>query len=182
VAVWLIPPFRQSKTRFFLYFLILALSDPVNIGSFYIFHTGIWTGNVLTSCFSLITLLETQRIKKNIILIIIYVAIIFYFLINSNMNGMRLLTGINLFFVLLLFANDFVISLKNNASINLFYIAVLLYNMTNFTKVIFSFSHIKTGFIYFYITTFFQIFIALYFSFYNVKNSKCLALFGKETV
>jgi len=181
VVVWLIPPIRQYRTRYFLYFLVLALSDPINISSFYIFHTGIWTGNVLTSCFSLIALLKRQRIKKNLTPIAAYIFIVFYLMYNTNMNGMRILTGINMFLILLMFVNDFVVSLKYHASINLFYIAVLLYNIANFIKVIFSFSHVKTGFIYFYITTFFQIFIAVYFSFFNVKNSRRLSLFSSET-
>ena len=182
IAVWLIPPFRQYKTPYFLYFLILALSDPLNITSFYIFHSGIWTGNVLASCFSVIALLKLQKIKRNIIPLTIYVAVIFFLLISINMNGMRILTALNLFLILLFFANDFVVSLKNNVSINLFYIVIILYNMANFTKIIFSLSYAKNRFLYFSATTFFQIFIAVYFSFCNVKNSKQLLLFGKETV
>jgi hypothetical protein len=147
IAAWLIPPFRQYKTSYFLYFLVLALSDPLNIISYYVFHSGIWIGNVIASCLSVVALLKPEKIKKNIIPLIVYISIIFYLLFNTDMAGMRILTGVNMFFILIFFANDFVVSLKSNASLNLFFVVIMLYNIANFTKVVFSLSHVKTGFL-----------------------------------
>jgi hypothetical protein len=62
--------------------------------------------------------------------------------------------------------------LVQTGNINLFYVVLILYMLTIILKYITVIFDLSTGVIYFYLTSAFQILIALFFILYNIKDSK----------
>jgi hypothetical protein len=172
VIVWIFPPFRQYNTRYFPYFLVLALADPFTILIHEILNADLWHGHDITTAASIVMLLSRNKIGLIIPLSLGFIiAFIFIFPLADNIM-LHNIMAFNLVVIMFIVARDLVVDVKETETVNIFYAMLLLYNISGVMKVLFSVSHGKTGYLYFFITNFFQIFLAIFFSFYNSNNSK----------
>jgi len=179
---WLFPPFKQYKTDYFYYFLCLALSDPISAIIPYL-KGYIWQGHVVFSSILILTLLKEKTLKKFSPLILIIFTALFYLILKVQHPVLQNIVVFNVVIITIMIAKRFVISVRETESLNLFYMVVVLYNFSTIMKILFRVNHGSTGYLYFFLTNFFQIFIAIYFSFYNVNNAKKIKLFrGGEVI
>jgi len=168
VAAWLLPPFRQWDCKYFLYFLILALSDPIiliaeSLGTFdstpfYLF----------VSTFILIALI--RKISLFLILIIDLIASIYL-----TFPEIKVITFLIHFVILLFFLREFIIIISTDSKIVIFYLILVLYEASVLFKFAASYMEVA-GYLFYYITTAFEVFIAVFFAIYNEKNSPVIKL------
>jgi hypothetical protein len=168
LIVWLIPPLRQKGCRYFLFFLLLALSDPGWFILNYIQHNDSSFYYLIISTLILAAVLN----KNQLLLLLIPMSFIKIFLNNPEI---RIFTIIIHFILLLYFLREFLLIISRESRIVLFNLILLLYE----ASVLFKFSasyFITAGYLFFYITTAFEILIAVFFSLVNEKNSPVLKL------
>ena len=168
--VWLFIPIRQYKTRFFLFFLLLALYDPVFISAYYLFKVDISVLYLLGSCLLLYAVLFNIKAKtKYIITIFIFIVItIVAFYIPTKVVIVQLIIHLLIFFS---FLKIFTISYSDTRKLSVFFLILLSYEFSLLLKFFIYLTEFEMGMMYFHLTTVFQILIGLFFLFINEKNS-----------
>ena len=169
LVCWLLPPFRQFKGRFFYYFLIMALSDPINIFCLEVIKTPLYSIHSAAGLLLIISLIFNSDGFRNKTLVI-------FPLISGFTLGLIYLTNF-LYLLLILHIIIFLLLLKiailpiyQKNIINLFYFVLLFYELSivlNLTLITGS-SNIKI--ILFFSTLFFQVLIALFFTIFTEKS------------
>jgi hypothetical protein len=172
VLAWLFPPFRQYKTRYVFYFIALALADPLSLLFFQIIDMNLWQGHAISTSIYIILLLFGGKTKKVVIFSIIIFWIMLLFYAGASDITLHNVVAFNFFIILFIISKNFIVNIKETESINLFFVVLLLYNISGVMKVLFRLNYSNTGYLYFFLTNFFQIFIAIYFTVYNVNNAK----------
>jgi hypothetical protein len=168
ILAWLLPPLRQKGHKYFLYFLILALSDPVR-ALLNLIHPFDATSYYLV--ISTLTLIAILR-KKFYYILLLLVALIIIFFNNYEIGVFSFLVH---FVIILLFLKDLIILISGENVINIFNLVLVLYEASVLFKFAATYFSIG-GYLFFYITTAFEIFIAIFFTIYNEKNSPVIKL------
>ncbi len=167
VLIWLFPPIRQYRTNFFVFFLILAIIDPISFLYRYLFAETITFGFYIYANFLLLmSLLDISTIKKNIFLFgsmgLILLGIIIFSNFTNNQSLIILLAF--QFLILAVILKKFIVNYVFDKRINLFYVILVFYLLTIITK----FFNVLTGFAdataFFLITSIAQIIFGLFFS------------------
>jgi len=118
LLAWLLPPFKQYKTKYFLYFLILAFGDPTVILLHYLFQVK-YQLLAIPIHLLLITVIIRNRVYKLIIVItaIVMIFIGTYYQIGreSQIMGILVLQVI----IMLIFVYDWIKYLDNKPDIPL---------------------------------------------------------------
>lgn len=173
IIVWFFPAIRQYKTKYFWFFLILALSDPI----VYILRTTlIYNPSFYFYVFISFLLIISLQDKDFIIrarlfwLSIFILTIIGFFLDISNNSQLLLLLFTNSIILFILLRN-YIVEFVNKKN-NLFLLFLVIYQLTNISK----FLNLLLGFAdataFFIITSIFQIAFGLFFSIFREDNSK----------
>lgn len=171
VFVWLLPPFKQYRTDYFYFFLILAIADPFKL----IFYYAGDYSPVDISFFFLTLLCFSLFIPliKRYYLAIIILALIFSYLGNHLSTTVGYFTKVLAYsYLLVVFMMRMSKQLVQFGIINIFYFVIILYTLSIILKFITLIFDLNTGTIYFYLTSAFQILIALFFIFFNVDDKK----------
>jgi hypothetical protein len=170
-GVWLLPVFRQYKGNYFYYFLILALSDPLNI--FFGSVLGILQGGHIHSVLSILIFYSIgttgQNFLKNWIFHLIFILCFLYVLFFMETQPQLVL--VIHFLVLYKFIKNAIIHLHNTNLLNFFYLILIFYEITLIVNLIVLIGRTDTGYILFYITASFQILIALFFAIFREDSS-----------
>jgi hypothetical protein len=178
IIAWMIPPIRQRQTEFFFYFLLLALSDPVTaIMQYLVPGFELWQGHVIFSSFWILSLIKEKTLKRFSPLIFVIFISLLYLVIKVQHPILQNIVALNIVIITVLITKKFVISIRETEALNIFYMVLILYNFSTIMKILFRINHGDTGYLYFFLTNFFQIFIAIFFTFYNVNNAKKIKLF-----
>lgn len=172
--IWLIVPVRQYKTKYFLYFLILGVLDPIYITSFYLFKVNVETifllGTGLLTFGAFINFNIKYRLVLSSIITILCLASILYY--------KEYYLEIELIIHLAIFFNFFAILLKDfsmHRDIKYFSLLLVLYEISLLVKFYLTFSQTQLGPSYFHFTSIIQIIIGIFFLFINEKNSKSIS-------
>jgi hypothetical protein len=180
ILIWFFPPFKQYKSEYFIFFLILAFADPVNalLNIFLAIKT--IQVNLVITFLLILSLLDRNRLKKNWIVFTILFIVLLTALANFPIKAVY---GIKIFLsciILFIILKDTILYLNKNRTINLFFLIFILYEITIIIKYIYTTSRTPTGVIYFYTTSFFEFFIGLYFCFFNKENSPKFKLIKEQ--
>ncbi len=119
------------------------------------------------------TLLLAAVIRNKYLLLLLIPAILTGFFLNTA--EIRVFTIILHFAILIFFLKEFILIISRESKIVLFNLVILLYE----ASVIFKFSasyFLTGGYLFFYLTTAFEILIAVFFTFINEKNSPSFKL------
>lgn len=162
MVAWLLPLFRQRGCRYFLYFFFLAISDPI-ITIIRLFHPLDATLYYLV----ISTLLLISLIKKRELLLLLVV--VFFLSLYLNNPELRFFNLLVHFAILLYFLKELLVIISKESKIVIFNLILVLYEVTLLFKI--AASYLNTGYLFYYLTTAFEIFIAIFFMFYNEKNS-----------
>lgn len=169
IVVWLIPPFRQYKGKFFFFFLILALMDPVVLAYSQTITKA--SSIQLTTFFVFllfISVLPHELIKKNKSLFIalsVLIIIMAFFGLNHAQNFVLLILLHSSIFLIIL--KIFITNYVQLGKVSLFYLIFIFYELTNILKLL----NVLLGFAdaigLFILTTIAQIIFGLFFSVYK---------------
>ena len=179
VLIWLFPPVRQYRTEYFLFFLILAIADPVGALLNIFLAVKPIHENLVITFLLIIALVDTERLKKRWIFVFLSFLILMtamIFLPFKSMYGIKILLSSIVLFIIL---KNALLYFNQKQTINLFFLVLILYEITIIIKFIYTASRTHTGTVYFY-TTFFEFFIGIFFSFFNKNNSPDFKLIKEE--
>jgi hypothetical protein len=174
ILIWLIPPFKQLKGGYFLYFLILGYSDPLAI-MLLRFRIDVQFVHIITA-------------------FLVTISVLYY---NKNLNlkwiaALFLLLGLSLWkagvenrylyfiiFHIIIYLQILIPSIKEfylKHQINLYFTVLMIYELSTILKYIAVTYNYFTGIYLFYLTSVFEMFVALFFIFFNLQNSPNIKL------
>ena len=175
IIFWLLPPFRQLRGGYFLFFLLLGYSDPLAQFMLWAFRLN---SNYVHSVIALLICYTVLYYNKN--LNYKWVVALFLILLLSFCLGIkeiRLLTFIGfhlIIFVQILITTTKEIYLKHR--INIYFSVLLIYELSVILRFIALVNNYASGIYFFYLTGVFEMFICLFFIFYNLENSPVIKL------
>lgn len=170
MALWLMPPFRQYKSKYFSFFLVLSLGDPATM---LLYSTGLLpSGGVHFFILSIFMFLSYDnfapvRKKKLLEFLVVLLCIVLFFLTKNANYGVLLLN----FALLILFLKDAILHTAKYYEINFFYFVLVLYELSlilKFISIVSSFYN----YTYFYLTTVVEMLLAVFFIFYREDKPK----------
>ncbi|QQS35277.1 MAG: hypothetical protein IPM56_13620 [Ignavibacteriales bacterium] len=175
---WLFVPFRQYRTRFFLPFLLLALSDPIYIAFYELVPVKTDDYYLVMSIIFLYLMMFDVKTKTRIGVVIFFVltSIPFFMISNLSTEILTLVIHAVIFIVLLrILAVHF--SLHRN--ILIFHLVLVIYEFTLLLKFFVSITNVEVGAVYYIVTSYIQILFAIFFLIIN-ENSKPKISFEKQ--
>ena len=172
IFIWLVPPFRQFRTKYFLFFLILALADPLQLFFLFVVHISI---DMLRPVIAFIAFISLIKRDKKILIISLGVVLIYLLIMNSLTTLELLIVGIIIqTLILLTVIYDFLMFTSEFKAINLFLVILIMYQVMVVYKFIASILDVHNGVVIFYLSTFLQIIFCVLFTIFNVNSKKFL--------
>lgn len=174
IFVWLLPPLRQRNTRFFYYFLILAMADLVGLTMNEYLRISFSDYYILISFCLFLALQKTDFLKKKSVLFIclgLLVIILSFLNIGSNLY-VFFFTFLHLMIIfrILYF---FVMEVSQKQTIGFFYLVLAFYEFTVLLKFLnFLFELKVEAHTYFYITTGFELLVGIFFTTFREDSQK----------
>lgn len=169
MIIWLIPPVRNLSTKYFFYFFILAIEDPLVVFVLSKFHL---VHNLLLPFFTLL-LLYSLVDKKSKKLVMMTFVVFFILVLTFDVSfQIAMLSNVLLhFFILGIIISDFLSYFDNHQSINFFLLLLISYEFIGISKNLLWLLDLTKGIVIFYSGAFFQIFLGITFTIWNVNNS-----------
>lgn len=171
--VWLFPPIRQFRTKYFYFFLFLAILGPISRIIRQVFESNSNIHLIIFTVLTLLSLFEISRIKSKWHIVSLSLA---FSLFLSYIKPIEFIDVTIIFFTLLIIS---IVLLKrtieytiSEKAINVFQVVLIFYFLTNITKfinVIFCFTDAPA---YFSLTNIIQSIIAVFFCIFTVESSK----------
>lgn len=160
--VWSLPPFRQYKGKFFNYFLILAISDPLGV---FLIKLGYRNNYSVYAVAAAATLLSVMALNKNISRMPAMYFILFTMAAGVFMPlvEVKLLIAAILIVLIYYFIRYMIIFVGKHGRVNFFHVLFLVYNVSLTFKLINIALELQKGQLYFYFTTGFEIILGILF-------------------
>ena len=180
LIVWIIVPIRQIKGTFFLFFLALIGGDIVTIIARFVFHSKTNIFYVISGLLCLISIQDKNISKLSKILLLslclISLALELYDIEFKQEFFKQQFSIMNLvdFLIFLKFLKIFIFKLVNEKSINFFLICLIFYQLTALIKILNFIGGAANASEYFIITTFFEIFIGLFFCIFKDDDPRIM--------
>ena len=175
ILVWIFPAIRQYKTRYFGFFLLLAVSDPVV--EFFRYILKIKSFDVIyLMVFSLafIALFKGSIIRKYWILLLWPLFPLLYSLFFREYQFYQLLLNVFLISIFLKFCYDLIGDTTKNNRIDFFLVVLIFYALTLITKVDSTYTDLSQNYYYFKITNILDVIIGLFFVIFRYGNPKLI--------
>lgn len=172
IIVWLFPPLRQWNRKYFYFFLILALADPISITITLFIRKPIHFYFPLVSIILLLSIINYKDIfiiRRNLFIyfITIIAIVISLFFVHS-----KLLVVLIHFIISIIFIKEFIVKYVFEREFNFYYVVLIFYEFT----IILKFFNVYLGFsnatAFFIITTIFQIAFGLFFSIFREDKTR----------
>jgi hypothetical protein len=171
IILWIFPIIKQYKTEYFLFFLILAIADPIKLLLYLFFHLGSQRFSWITALF-LITSLITKARTKLTLFTVSLIAITISFLYKIDITVMMLISCllhiVILGIIILNLFNRFVIT----ETLNLFLCLLILYESLNVMKYLAYLSSYDAGAFSWFVGGVSQYLFALLFTFINISTKE----------
>jgi hypothetical protein len=171
IFIWFIPPIRQYRTEYFLFFLIVAFADVFSILFNRVFNIEQYIAFNLLSYFAMLSLLNINKFQRYLILYIIIFFVILYLtsLIPDTKQVIFLLIHVTLLYM---FLRRLIDNIYFNSYLSVFLLMLIFYEFTIITK----FLNLVAGFTdanyYYIITSIFQILFGLFFSIFREGDNR----------
>ena len=177
ILIWILPPVRQYKTPYFLFFVVLALSDPIIYSIYY--TLGIQSFKFYPIMTFLLIISISNINKKRLWIISAVFILIISYTIQSETLLLYIFCTIIFSIVLFLIIYQLIQLLMQKRILNLFLCLLLFYALLNMLKLIaLSLNLYQHGAISYYLGTFIQIFFGILFSFITI-NTKSFSISSK---
>ncbi len=169
IIVWFFPPFRQRKTEYLLFFVIVAITDPISLFLFYFFKVNPLTVSPFFSLLLYSSIIKSK--KKSIAVIIAFISL----LLCLDMHLGRSLLLISIVVIHILIAFIIVIRFTRcyfeKYSLNLFLFLLSVYEFLIIFKFTAAILAYEQGAISFYLASFSAIFLGILFSFITIDSN-----------
>ena len=176
-VVWLLPLFKQFRTEYFHFFLVLSLSDVVVIPIAVLFRIN---PQIMYPIFAALLILSLKKIKKmQITLLFIITGVLIFLCLKLDPRLLYILYSFYSSAILLIILYQFLQYIMSNNSVSIFFIFLIAYELSLVLKNIVVYTNILQGVTLFSITTFFEIGFGIIFTFVNV-NTKVYKLPVKD--
>ncbi|OGU64466.1 MAG: hypothetical protein A2499_06740 [Stygiobacter sp. RIFOXYC12_FULL_38_8] len=172
IVVWLITPIRQYKTRYFWFFLIIGLTDPIAIIVGKSFNLVIAQLYIPLDILSFFSVIEYKKI--NVYKILFYLAIVgigTYSFFHFWEYGSYFFTTV-LFFVLVILIRQSFQFIVERGSINIFHAVLVFYQALNVFKSLTVLLNFSTGVWFYFISNVVQIFLGIFFALYREDDPR----------
>lgn len=163
ILFWLFPPIRQYRGSYFYFFLTLALQDPVTqlLG-----FAALISPNIVYSfglLFLLMTLVNKKTLKKlyPVWLVMFLLLLIYYY---HRIFDARYIVLAEMLMLVYLTMKRTIKDYMGRQQMHIPHIVLLLYTVSLFAKFMFYVLFKGSGYLYFYLTTVFENFVAIYFT------------------
>ena len=174
VLVWLLPPIRQYKTFFFLYFLVLGITDVFSVLLIKFFQISSYDFYVIISFCSFIALQRFEYLKQKKILFIgsgLIVILLLFFRIEKN-PYILLIAFLHLMIIFRILYL-FVMVVAEKQGINFFYLVLAFYEFTILLKFLNFLLEINfEAQAYFYVTTIFELVVGIFYTTFREDSRK----------
>ncbi len=169
IIVWLIPPIRNYKGKFFYYFVFLAISDPISIILRELsipsrFISYLFVG--LSFCY-LLSIISKEEIAKYKYFIIASFLFIVLLNIVVNKNYMITLSYIAIHWIIFMIFLKYFITSYVERIFNFFFFMLMFYELTIISKYLAILTEKNNATAFFIIATIFQIAFGLFFSIFR---------------
>lgn len=176
IFIWLLPPLKQFGGRFFYFFLILALSDPVAMAVNHLtaslpLNIVPVTTYALVSLALLVSLPQSNKYLK-LSYVIPILAVSFIAIICLSLEDSVILIGVIHILILYVLIKYVINYTFINGRIQLFHLLLITYEISVLLKFINKIFHMHTGLIEFYFITGFQIILGIMFSLLKEENPR----------
>jgi hypothetical protein len=175
ILVWLLPPFKQLKGGFFLYFLILGYSDPLALLLGWLFKLNSYYLHLIVAFLLALSILYYNK-NLNIKWIGSLTLILILSLLFETKSTFVLSIIIFRIFVIVQIFIIFIKEFFLNRNINFYFSILLLYELTTLLKYTAVAINYTTGIYMFFLSLAFEILIGIFFIFYNIQNSPRIKL------
>jgi hypothetical protein len=172
IIIWLLPPFKQFKGKYFLYFLILAFMDPISLFFVFIIKSPLQSQiSILLIYCSLLSIIEKNLLRKYWIwVLLITLALFSPSIVHFNSKEiifvyLLLELGITLIILKILITNY-----VSFGKLSLFLVVFLFYQFTTLTKLSNLLFGFADAFAFFILTSIVQIIFGLFFSVYTESD------------
>lgn len=177
IIAWLLPPLRQWKKKYHYYFIVLAVSDVLALTFLFSISLQVAKFHFIISIFLLLSIINIKSMNPFkwsyfVLLILLGIFSVLYF----ELDTMRSLIFVLHCIILLVFIKELFIRIGQKGELNFFYLALVLYELTIVLKYIYRLIDPSSGYIHFYITTVFEMLIAVFFILYHEKNTPKVTL------
>lgn len=173
ILFWLLPPLKQFKGGYFIYFLIIAITDPIAQILYLLFKIDpsyIYTYSSVVLLLSAILYVYKPDRKSIIAYLVILSLISTIILLIHNLKLGLVLIIITHIAICILFIYRFWGKYFNRNVIYIFLLALIFYELTIVIKMFVYLFDVQTGLIFLYSTDILDIIICQYFIFFNFKN------------
>lgn len=173
--IWLITPVRQFGTRFFYFFLVLALIDFIFIliSQFVLFNSLQYY--LLCVLILLYAALFELKTKNRVLLIICFAVPGLLILLYQPQLSIVFQTIIHLI-IFVIFLRVLIIHFAERRKLLWFHLILIMYEFSILLKFFVYYNELEIGLVYYYVTTAIQILIGIFFLFINEKNSPKLRI------
>ncbi len=171
ILIWLATPLRQYKKNYFFFFLLYALTDPILILVHLFFHIHPYQAYSIFILLAVLSLLKFTWIKKYKVYISLAFLINIILSVYANLKYLSIDLILLNFIILIIFLSKAIFDVYKEDLINVFYFVICVYQISIIMKYVIFATNVKTGIIFFYLTSAFEILIGIYFIFYNERNS-----------
>jgi hypothetical protein len=173
MLVWAIPPFKQRKTKYFSYFLLLAVCDPLTFIVGYLFRIQYNFLNMMFLFFFIASLIEKKIIQKLMLALSLLFPVAVYVNRTPPVFSLYLSTFVHIIMVLIV-VTQIMFHLKQRGYLNLFLCMLMFYMLISVTMRMTLIANLKIGTVSYYLGGAFQILFGIAFMLINVntKNYK----------
>jgi hypothetical protein len=178
--IFMFPPFRQYKSRFFYYFFILALEDPIGFGIAKLLQVPIIVLHIEFAILLIIGLTRNEKFTRDILYALPLMIIFGFGISHLSLFSLRIVLAfehIYIFYIILKFA---VIFIRDNRGINFFQVMLIFYESTIIVKFFTSVFNIKQGLLFFYLTAGFEILVAIFFICFREDSKRMVWKIGED--
>jgi hypothetical protein len=169
IVIWILPAFRQYKSNYFFYFLILALTDPLNFTLIKIFGGSNYIVHTIGSYLSLLSIIVFSNDSHHKILMISSLILFFGLGLFAFENWLYIILYINVI-ISIIFIKRVLVTLFNERLLNLFICALIFYELSVVINLTLMIGGESIQYLFFYITLFFQMFLAFFFTIFTEKS------------
>ncbi len=172
---WISPAIRNYKTRLFLYFFVLAISDPIILAS--IFLHILPSSRRLYVLLSWLTIASLRNMFSSKTLYVKILALFFLIGAAATFSPVSIVDFVIIMehiCVTFIFVTLLLSYVAQNSKVKVFHIVLLLYEISIVLKDLFVILNIELGISHFFATSIFQMLIAVFFSVYKETDDKLL--------
>lgn len=171
MALWLMPPFRQYRSKYFSFFLVLSMGDPFTM---VLYTTGLLPAGEINffiiSFFLFLSYDNFSSIRNKKIIELSVVSIISLIILLTGEYAVYASILLN-FALLIYFLKDGILHTAKYYEINFYHFVLVLYELSTILKFISIVSSFY-NYTYFYLTTIVELLLAVFFVFYREDKPK----------